>query len=180
MSFEGMNMEFGSEEDLPSGGYEKRRVPEGTVAGVKVRPDRDGNLGEFKSGESQYGPWMVVPFEIVDGEFAGEWCSMIMTVKPEDRRFRKIVEVVTGTDISSGGSLSFEDFRDKLIAGVFKAELGPETRKNDAGEPEETGYTKVFKLEERVGDREDSPADSGASDQDAPALDDEGDEDVPF
>ena len=178
MELNDMQFNFDPESELPADEYERKRIPPKTQAPVKVRPDRDGKLGDFRSGESQYGPWMIIPFEVAEGEYAGEWASMIVNLKPTDRRFRRVFEVVTGIDISSGGSVSFEEFKEKLVSGVFQAELGPETRKNEAGDPEETGYTKVYRLDERVGDRE--VGDTG-SDMEAPAPEpDFDDEDTPF
>jgi hypothetical protein len=179
MALDGMKLDFESDDQLPEQEYERKRIPPKTKAQVKVRPDREGNLGDFRHGESQYGPWMIIPFEVVDGDYAGEWASMIINLKTNDRRFRKVFEVVTGIDVSEGGSVGFEDFKAKLVSGVFEAELGPETKKNSDGEPEETGYTKVFRLDERVADRDGAVA--SASDAEAPAFEDDlEDEDTPF
>jgi hypothetical protein len=159
-------IEFGSEEDL------RKPVPAGTVALVQVRPQKDAELGDFKTGESQYGPWMIVNFEVVEGEHNGEWAGTIINVKPSDRKFRAIFEAVTGIDISSGGSVSFADFKEKLITGVFEAELGPEVRK---GQP--TGYTAVTKVLRRVRERDAAAVQEVAS---VEASDDGNDEDIPF
>ena len=179
MNLNGMKLDFESDDQLPEPEFERKRIPPKTKAKVKIRPDKDGNYGEFRHGESQYGPWMILPFEVAEGEYEGEWASMIINLKTNDRRFRKVFEVVTGIDVSEGGSVGFDDFKAKLISGVFDAELGPETKKNSDGEPEETGYTNVYKLEERVGERESAAA--SPSDSDAPAIEDDfDDEDTPF
>jgi hypothetical protein len=178
--FEGVEFDFESEDSLPDQEYERKPVPAGTKATVRIRQEKDRDLGDFRSGESQYGPWMIIPFEVSEGEFTGEWASMIINLKTSDRKFRKVFEVVTGIDVSEGGKVSFDDFKDKLVSSTFQAELGPEKRKNASGDLEETGYTKVYKLEERVGD----VTRATASDEVAPAApegeEDIDDEDVPF
>lgn len=166
-------LEFETDEEI------RKAVPEGTVAKIQVRPLKDKETGqdlpidEFKHGESQYGQWMLLPFEVVEGEFSGEWASMMLSIKTSDMKFRNVFATVTGVDISKGGKMSFDDFKERLISGVFEAELGPEVRKGV-----ETGYTRVNRLIERVGDRDVPVTET------APAEDVEADlpdsEDVPF
>ena len=166
------NLKFPSSEDLPE--QERRVPPEGTPALVQVRPDRDGNLGEFKSGDSGYGPWIAIPFEVIEGEWAGTWAGLMLSVDPTDRRFRAVFSAVMGVDISSGGEFTFSDFKKRIVSGVFQAEIGPEKKR---GEP--TGYTRVSKLLERVRDREVTV--SSASEEEAPVVTPDGDdEDIPF
>lgn len=155
----------------------RKQPPAGTIAMVQVRPDRDGNLGDFKNGRSEYGPWMLLPFEVTEGEYKGQWASMMISVKTTDPRFRSTFEVATGIDIKDGAQVSFSDFKDKLISGVFEAEIGPERRK---GQETGSGYTQCFKLIRRVGDRD--AAGAAASDNEVPVIgeSDEHDEDVPF
>lgn len=160
-------LNFESEENT------RKAVPQGTVAHVQVRPDRDGVLGNFRSGESAFGPWMIVPFEVVEGEFKGQWANLMLNLKPSDFKFRKTFQAVTDIDISSGGQVSFKDFKDKLLTGVFEAEIGPEVRKG-----EETGYTTVTKVLKRVGDRS-----AVSQDTDLPGIGtsaDVSEDDIPF
>jgi hypothetical protein len=167
--FNGESLEFESEDDL------RKPVPDGTVAHIRVRADSDGTRGNFKSGESQYGPWMIIPFEVINGDHQGLWVNMMMNLKTSDFRFRKTFETVTDMDVSKGGAVSFGDFKEKLLSGVFEAELGPEKRKG-----EETGYTRVNKLVRRVGEND---ATEVASDVDVPAIGintDVDDDDIPF
>jgi hypothetical protein len=172
------DLQFESEEEL------RKPVPPGTVAAVQIRPDKDGVLGEFKSGtHEKFGPWMSVPFEVTEGEFKGEWANLMLNVQTTDRRFRKTVEVVTGVDLSQGAKLDFEDFKQALVNGVFEAELGPEKRRNrDTGDLEETGYTKVFRINRKIAER-DQAASSNSTDQAVPAVGEKSegnDEDIPF
>mgnify|MGYP003554492425 CR=1 FL=1 len=171
-------LEFETDDEI------RKAIPKGTVAKVQIRQNRDPDtkedlpLGDFKSGESQYGKWMVIPFVVTEGEYRGEWASIMLSIKTSDPKFRSVFQLVTGVDVSQGGKVSFADFKEKLITGIFEAELGPEEKK---GEP--TGYTRVNRLIERVGERD---ADSSPSDHsEAPAEVDEPDmpddsEDVPF
>lgn len=163
-------LDFEADDDI------RKPIPAGTTANVQIRAMKDMPLGEFKSGKSEYGPWMVLPFEVVDGEHKGQWASMMLSVKTSDYKFRNIFEVVTGIDVSQGGKVRFEDFRDKLVSGVFEAELGPEVR-----DKKETGYNRVFKLTERVGDRDVTAESSVQADsQSVDDLDDTDSEDIPF
>jgi len=169
--FDNETISFVSDEEL------RRPLPAGTTALVQVRPDRDGTLGNFKSGDNGYGPWMLVPFEVVEGAHRGEWGSMMLNLTGTDRRFRAVFETVTGIDISSGANVSFADFKTKLIDGVFEAELGPERRKGV-----ETGFTAVLRLTRRVRDRAAAATASGPDE--VPAVVTERDaateEDIPF
>jgi hypothetical protein len=179
--FEDMDFDFKSDEEI------RTRPPAGTIAKVRVRPSKDGVLGDFKSGRSEYGPWMIVNFEVVGGDFHGEWASTILNLKPDDRRFRATFQAITGVDISGGGNVSFADFKDRLISGVFEAEIGPEKRKvksaddqqylkaveNGAakdglnvGDLYETGFTSVQKILSRVGERDEY----SAGDQPTPSI----------
>lgn len=168
--FDNETISFVSDEEL------RKPVPAGTVALVQVRPDKDGTLGEFKSGDSGYGPWMLVPFEVVEGEHKGEWASVMLNIKPTDRRFRAIFEAVTGIDISSGANVSFADFKSKLVSGIFEAELGPEKRKGV-----ESGYTAVLRVIRRVRDRDAQAAETPAAAAPAiPAASNDDSEDIPF
>lgn len=175
------DLEFESEEELPEDEFERRRIPENTECVVAVRAEKDRELGDFRNGESQYGPWMIIPFEVVDGDYKGEWLSQMVNVKTSDRRFRKLFETVTGVDISGGGKVSFEDFKEKLLGSRFKAMCGPEVRKDkETGEKKETGYNKVFYLLERIGDH-DRVNGAVETDTDVPGDDgDVADEDIPF
>ena len=151
----------------------RKRPPAGTVAHVQIRPDRDGNLGDFKRGShEEFGPWMSIPFEVTEGEYKGEWASMMLNLKTTDVRFRRTFEITTGVDVSQGAQVSFNDFTDKLVSGIFEAEIGPEKRRG-----EETGYTQCYKLLRRVGERDGQVS---ASDGDVPAIGASDDEDVPF
>lgn len=169
---EDMTIDFVPNSKLPSG------APDGTIARVRIRPDQDGQLGNFKSGKSDYGPWILLPFEVVDGQHRGDWASIVLSVKPEDRRFRAVFSVVTGVNVSQGATVTFAEFKDKLVSGVFQAELGPEKRKN-----EPTGYTAVKRLIERVGERDELSSDAGSAPAPIPvetggaAV---GDDDIPF
>jgi hypothetical protein len=169
------DIEFVPEEEIND------RPPEGTTAIVKVRPERDGVLGEFRTGESKYGKWMLVPFEVTAGEYSGSWASLMLSVDGKDRRFRAVFQAVTGADITQGASVSFADFRDKLITGLFEAKLGPEKRKG-----EETGFTSVIRLERRVGERDDEFAGEAVTAVDpidastVSASTGTSDEDIPF
>lgn len=163
-------LDFEAETDV------RKRPPAGTIAMVRIRPDRDGNLGQFKSGKhEEYGPWMSIPFEVTEGEYKGEWAGMMLNLKTTDVRFRRTFEIVTGIDVKDGAKVSSDEFTAKLVSGVFEAEIGPEKRRG-----EETGYTQCYKLLRRVGERD--TAASAASDGDVPAIgeSDEHDEDVPF
>ncbi|MEA2276823.1 MAG: hypothetical protein QOC78_1783 [Solirubrobacteraceae bacterium] len=171
--FDNETISFISDDDL------RKPLPAGTVALVQVRADRDGVLGEFKGGDNGYGPWMLVPFEVVEGEHRGEWGSMMLNVSGKDRRFRAVFEAVTGIDLSTGANVSFADFKQKLLDGVFEAELGPEKRKGV-----ETGFTAVFRLTRKVRERDAQATASPAALPDAPAIratsgGDDG-EDIPF
>lgn len=170
--FDNETITFISDEEL------RRPVPAGTVALIQVRADRDGALGNFKTGESGFGPWMLVPFEVVEGEHRGEWASMMLNLSGTDRRFRAVFETVTGIDISSGANVSFAEFKTQLIDGVFEAEVGPERRKGV-----ETGYTSVFRLRRKVRTRAEHTGTPGL-DAPAPAAPAETgagtDEDIPF
>jgi hypothetical protein len=179
MDLSNMDLEFESEDDLPEDEFTRKRIPENTECTVVVRAEKDKALGEFRSGESQYGPWMIIPFEVTEGEYKGEWLSQMVNIKTSDRRFRKLFQTVTGVDISAGGKVSFDQFKTDLLGGVFVAMCGPEVRKID-GEKKETGYNKVFYLKEKVGER-DVSAVAGGSDAEAPGQEDGvGDEDIPF
>lgn len=173
-----MELTFQPEDDL------YKTPPEGTVATVQVRAEKGRELGEWRSGVSKYGTWLSIPFEVIEGDYKGTYASMMVTVDRKDpddpqgksqgpdRRFRKVFEIATGMDISEGGSVSFAEFKEKLIGGTFEAVLGPE-KKN----PE---YTRVIRLNKRVGDREgEAPAGNGGD----AAVDVEGDphdDDIPF
>lgn len=137
------DIEFVSEDEL------RKPIPQGTVARVQIRADREGVLGDFKTGESKFGPWVLLPFEVTEGEHRGSWASMMLSVSGKDRKFRRVFQNVTGVDLSEGGSVSFSDFTEKLVTGVFEAKLGPEKRQGA-----ETGYTTVVELGERVGERQ--------------------------
>ena len=171
--FDNETISFVSDEEL------RKPVPAGTVALVQVRADRDGVLGNFKSGDNGYGPWMLVPFEVVEGEHRGEWGSMMLNVSGKDRRFRAVFETVTGIDLSTGASVSFAEFKQKLLDGVFEAELGPERRKGV-----ETGFTAVFRLTRKVRQRDAQATASTQAVADAPAIvagsGPEDGEDIPF
>lgn len=171
------NLEFVGDDEL------RKPLPPGTVANVAVRANKDGEY-EFKSGESQYGKWLAIPLEVVDGEHKGEWASMMVNVDPRNRRFRQLVGIVTGLDLSAGGvKLDWESFKEKLITGVFEAQLGPEERKNrQTGEREQTGFTACFKFVRRVGDRDPFGQQAAAA---VPAIGEEepapiADDDLPF
>jgi len=167
-------LEFETDEEI------RKAVPEGTVAKVQVRALKDRETGEdlpideFKHGESQYGQWMLLPFEVVEGEFAGEWASMMLSIKTSDIKFRNVFATVTGIDVSKGGKVSFDDFKSKLVSGVFEAELGPEVRKGV-----ETGYTRVNRLVERVSDRDVPVSETSTVVEEELDIEDSG-EDVPF
>lgn len=169
--FDQETIEFASDDEL------REPIPEKTVARIQVRPSKDGELGAFPSGESKFGPWVMVPFEVVEGDHRGEWASMMLSVKGTDRRFRAVVKLVTGLDLTQGGvTLSFADFRERLVSGVFEAELGPERRKG-----EETGFNAVTRLIARVGDRpRPAQADSLPVQSTSVAPSDGSDDDIPF
>ncbi len=172
--FENETIAFVSDDEL------RKPVPAGTTALVQVRSDKDGTLGDFKSGDSGFGPWMLVPFEVVEGEHRGEWASVMLNIKPTDRRFRAIFEAVTGIDLSAGANVTFSDFKKALVEGVFEAELGPEKRKGV-----ETGYTGVYRILSRVRDRDAGagPVAVAAPVHDAPAIQaapSGSEEDIPF
>ena len=151
---------------------EFKKPTEDVEVTVVLRADRDGNFPpELEMRDSKFGPWVSIPMEISDGEFEGTWTNLALTIKGTSRGFRSAVTVVTGKDVSEGGDVDLGEFSDKLASGVFMALVGPDKKK-----PE---YTRVHKLIERVGEREDAPG--GDSDSEAPA--DAGtpaDEDLPF
>lgn len=154
----------------------RQPLPAGTEARVQVRPDRDGVLGDFKTGESKFGKWMLVPFEVVDGEHEGAWASVMLSVSGTDRKFRHVFHNVTGVDLSQGASVSFAEFKEKLLSGVFEAKLGPEKRKG-----EQTGFTTVVELGARVGERQKNGGeDDRITAGDEPVLVGGSDEDIPF
>lgn len=174
-----MEISFEPEEEL------YKAPPEGTVAKVQVRAMKGEALGEgWRSGVSKYGTWLSIPFEVVEGPYKGTWASLMVTVdrkdpddpegkgKGPDRKFRKVFEIATGMDISQGGSVGFAEFKEKLIGGVFEAVLGPE-KKN----PE---YTRVVRINKRVGDREDGATVGGGDPAPQQVEDDPHDEDIPF
>ena len=109
----------------------------------------------------------------------------MLTVDSKDFQFRNTVKQVMGIDLSQPGQrLEFAAFQAALEAGLFEGKLGPEKRKNDAGELEETGFTKCFKLTGQVGTR---PEDAPAADTDSPLIgmpsetdDAAGDDEIPF
>jgi len=172
-------LEFPSDDDLPE--PERRIPPAGTIAVGQIRPDKDGVLGDFKSGDSGYGPWIILNFEITGGDYAGTWAGTILSVDPKDRRFRAVFTAVTGVDISAGGNVTFAEFKEKLIKGIFELEVGPDKRKNkETGQYEETGYTAVTKVLKRVGDRDDSAEATAPADEALVSPQSEGDEDIPF
>lgn len=144
------------------------KIKEEQEAVVQVRAEKDRELGDFKSGESQYGQWVAVPFEVVEGEHKGTWCSLMMTVDTKNRGFRKVFELVTGVDVSQGGTVSFDEFVDKICSGVYRAVIGPD-KKNPQ-------YVRVVSLEEQVGTREDAPEAATT----VPGEDDVEDDDAPF
>lgn len=160
--------------DFPTEDEVRKRPPAGTTALVQVRPNKEGQL-ELKTGKHEkFGPWMSIPFEVIEGEYRGEWANMMLNLKPDDMRFRRTFEVVTGIDVTQGAKVEFTDFKNKLLGGVFEAEIGPEKKQG-----EETGYTKCFKLTRVVGTRDDAEAGADTSVPEigntAPA-----DEDIPF
>lgn len=140
--FENETITFVSEDEL------RQPVPPGTIVHAQVRRDRDGELGNFKSGDSGFGPWMLVPFEVIDGPFRGTWASLMLNIKGSDRRFRAVFEAVTGVDLSAGASVSFADFKHALLDNTFEVEMGPEKRKGEA-----TGFTAVHRVLRGIGSR---------------------------
>jgi hypothetical protein len=176
------NLQFPSDEDLPE--REHKVPPAGTKAVAQVRPSKEGVLGDFRTGESGFGPWMIVDFEVIEGEYAGTWAGTIISVDPTDRRFRAIFTAATGVDISAGGNVTFKDFKEKLISGVFEVEIGPEKRKNKGtGQYEETGYTAVTKILSRLRDRDPEELAAGAAGDEEEAIAASapaGDDDIPF
>lgn len=164
------DIEFVPEDEM------KKPLAAGTEATIQVRADRDGTLGEFRTGESKFGKWMLVPFEVVDGEHHGAWASLMLSVSGTDRKFRRVFQAVTGVDLTQGATVSFGDFKEQLISGVFEAKLGPEKRQG-----KETGFTTVVELGERVGERDNASASApaiAATPEPVPAG--AGDEDIPF
>jgi len=167
-------IEFKSDDELrkPIAGTEKVQL--------RQRKDRETGdllpLGDLNTGQTKKGvKWVQLGFEVVGGENDGEWASMMLFVRPDEKKFRKVFEVITGEDVSSGGKVGWEEFVNRLKTGVFEAELTPDVR-----DGEETGYTAVQRLNTRVGERDDaaggSAESSGSSDADAPG----GEEDIPF
>lgn len=156
---------------FPSSEEMRRPIEDGTIANVAIRKNKDGER-VVQTGESQYGPYFILSCEVVDGEHKGDWASSFVNVKPTDRKFRSIFEVVTGTDLSAGGEASWPQFEEKLLSGIFSAELGPERKKRregddqnylralesgktgeaEVGELYTTGYTTIRKLIERSGE----------------------------
>jgi len=163
-------LEFKSDKELG-------KVPENTEAVIQVRAEKNRALGDFRTGEGAYGPWISIPFEIVEGQYKGTYASLMMTVDPNDRRFRKVFELATGIDVSEGHKATMSDFVDGIVNGRFKGVLSPD--KNDPR------YTRVVRLIERVADdRVDSPSGSGNGATDGgevlSAEDDVHEDDVPF
>lgn len=178
-------IEFDSDADVKS-----TPIPDGTTAPVKLRKDR--TTGTFfdsedkpviKSGQQRKDPsktWISIPFEVTEGQYKGRWASMMLTVDQKDFQFRNTIKVVTGLDLAQPGQkLEFDKFFEALQVGTFSAKLGPEKRNG-----EETGFSKCFKLVERVGDRPEDATPSDDSDPmiGLPDINDEtaGDDDIPF
>jgi len=167
-------IEFKSDDEL-------RKPLSGTYK-VQLRPQKDKDtgdmlpLGELRQGTSKNNvPWILLPFEVVGGENDGEWASTMLWVRPDDKKFRKVFEAITGIDVSSGGNVSFDQFITALKEGVFEAELGPDMRNG-----EETGYTEVKRINGRVGDREESSSVSTDTEAPADGASDGDEDDIPF
>jgi hypothetical protein len=182
-------IEFESDDQVKS-----TPIPDGTTAPLKLRKDRE--TGTFfksdgspviNSGAQRKDPnkhWLSIPFEVAGGEHKGRWASMMLTVDSKDFQFRNTVKVVTGLDLGEPGQkLEFEKFFEALQTGVFDGKLGPEKKRDESGDLQETGFSKCFKLVERVGDRveDEAPADEDAPMIGLPDLDAAGgDDDIPF
>lgn len=171
-------------------------VPDGTTAVLKLRRDKETGTFDTSEGEwivrskpYQRGPnqgkhWMSIPFEVAEGPFKGRWASLMLTIDSKDFQFRSAVKAIMGLDLSEPGvKLELPAFRAALEAGLFEGKLGPEKKRNEAGELEETGYTKCFKLLKKVGERgPDEVAASESASIEIPSIDDMagGDDDIPF
>jgi hypothetical protein len=156
----------------------RQAVPAGTVALAQIRPNKDGEL-VIRDGVSEFGPWLGCNFEVIEGEHKGEWASLMLTVKPTDRKFRAVFVAVTGEDISGGKDVSFNDFKNQMLSGVFEVELGPEKKRGEL-----TGYTSVLKVVRRVRDR-DGAATATTATAAAPTIESApvsavADDDIPF
>jgi hypothetical protein len=180
------SFEFDAEDEL------NKPLEAGTVANVRLRQRKDKDsgemlpLGDLQTGETKKDgtPYVILLFEVADGEHSGHWASMILFARPSEWRFRKVYEVVTGVDLKSGGKFDYNDFVDKLKTGIFSAELGPQKPRNPEEPPQ---YTDVKKIIERVGERDmeaeaaQRQEDSKTNDlKDEVELDDTSDEDIPF
>lgn len=172
LGFTEETLDFPSEDELDQG------IPKGTVALVRVRNERpEDTTPPIKTGESQYGKWMRVTFEVLEGEHSGRWATLFINLNPTRRDFRETFETVTGRDISSGGTVSFKEFVDQLRDSTFEAELGPEMRKDEAGELRPTGFSRVVKLQRKADASEvSSPANEWGSGSSGDASED----DLPF
>lgn len=160
-------MDFQSDADL--------NPVSGTKVLVQIRLDDEGTPPDLNGKETQYGLFVPLQMEVVEGELRGNRASLSYNLDPKNAKFRKIILAVTGIDVSEGGRVSLSEFNEKFLSGVFEAEIGPEVRKG-----EKTGYTAVEKLISRVRDR-----DASASSEEAfePAAIDTGTpdtDDIPF
>jgi hypothetical protein len=139
-----------SDSKAESEGAALKHPPVGTVARIQIRTDRDGNPEELARGSHEdFGPWLSIPFEVGEGEYKGESASMMLNLNVMDVRFRHTFEIATGIDPSQGAQVAFSDFTDKLVSGIFEAEIGPEKRRG-----KETGCTSCYKLLRHLGERD--------------------------
>lgn len=151
--------------EFPSDDKLEAPLAAGTEVTVKTRLNRDGELDIKQGNSTKTGkPWMSIPFEIIDGEHAGRWCSLMLNVDPYNRYFRSAIQTITGIDISSGAKLTEEKLVESLLGAVFEATASS----NDKG------FVNVEKLVART---EGSAAPAAVA---IGAESGEGDDDIPF
>jgi hypothetical protein len=160
---------FVPEDELPK----REALPAGTVALIAIRANREG-VRELNDGVSEYGPWLSCPFEVIEGEHKGDWAGLMLTIKPDNYKFRAVFTAVTGVDIAGGKDVSFTKFKEQMLGGVFEAELGPGKKKGEL-----TGFTEVTKILRRVRDFDGVSEESAAAPTIEPAAA-ASDEDIPF
>lgn len=101
-------IEFPADTDI------QEAIPTGTELVIRPATDRDG-IFAVREGQSQPAPgrpsrpWVRIPFRVEGGAFDGRFCSFIFTVDPGSKRFKAIIESLTGRDLASGARMSWPD-----------------------------------------------------------------------
>lgn len=128
-------IEFPADDEL------RKPVTEDTVVKARARKGDDGEV-EIRQGQSDFGPWISIPMIVTGGDYDGRYASHIVTVNPTSPKFREVVEVITGIDLSQGFKMDKEAFKSALSSHMFEVEISP-GKKNPS-------YTEVKRFIKRL------------------------------